>query len=83
MQAGWQISPAGRSMCSDHLDAASDTVTVTLSYKTLPAPRDRAPRRAGASDLRAGARRVREAVRAVPDARFQRVLDQIREVLPG
>jgi hypothetical protein len=67
------------------LDAASDTVTVTLSYKTLPVPRRAtAPRAELVRRICELARGVFEKLYAlVPDARFQRVLDQIREVLPG
>ena len=66
-------------------DAASDTVTVTLSYTNLPTPRSATvPRAELVPRICELARDVFEKLYAlVPDARFQRVLDQIREVLPA
>jgi hypothetical protein len=65
--------------------AAMHTAPVTLSYKTLPAPRRATvPRAELVRRICELARGVFEKLYAlVPDARFQRVLDQIREVLPG
>lgn len=67
------------------LDGARDAVTVALSYKNLSAPRcATAPRAELVRRICELARGVFEKLSALaPDARFQRVLDQIRDVLPG